>query len=752
MIKARNRKLALVLVLAMLMTMFAGLGTASAASITYSAVGSPVLSKGVNNQDIQLLIDISDAIVFSTTYDSKLTIQFPSNVELAGDPALQVTAKQGTGGLDTQTPTGDYAYVSAKQKSSRVVDLTVAAGSYRDEAKILLNFKGLTVKSGSGDLVVTLLAPSGSAFPNGNVTLGTISKGKIMIVGGTVKNIGDGAAEIDTITLAETAPGVFEPGEVITFELSKGFEWTHKGAAVGGWAFEGIDDGTLAAAGYVKQFTTAIDTSDKRRLTITLDDPGFVPGATAGRISLGSDLMAGLLPKIQATDEAKEGDVIVTVKSDKGLFEKTKIVVAKYGSYGAKVVEGTVKEILAGRTAQEIGEFYIEEDVAGSLIHNRTVILELPSGVKWAKDSNNDPVIEIDVEDGDDVFSGQSFSFVSGSDESAIKITVNNNNPTEASKILFKNAEVRVDPGVAGDIEITVRGTAGVEGTVKVAEAKLPVTITAKNVAKVVAGAPNQKVADIIIKESVAEGILDKANGNLIVVGLDAGFKFAKKPTVTVTEGDLDIDSTKLISDDTELQIKIKYSSTEPSTITISDVYVTAYRYVPEGDVKATLVEAKNYGTSSQSGSTALVDFDTDKSAGSTVIATVVTPAEAAAVGEFRIGSNVYYLNGIAKVMDVAPYIKNDRTYVPMRYLGEMLGAEVIWDDAARTVTLTKGDTTVVFTIGSTTYTVNGETKTADVAPEITNDRTMLPARFVAEAFGAVVGWDAASQTVLIQQ
>jgi hypothetical protein len=87
-----------------------------------------------------------------------------------------------------------------------------------------------------------------------------------------------------------------------------------------------------------------------------------------------------------------------------------------------------------------------------------------------------------------------------------------------------------------------------------------------------------------------------------------------------------------------------------------------------------------------------------------------------------------------------------------MRYLGEILGAEVVWDDAARTVTLTKGDTTVVFTIGSTTYTVNGEAKTADVAPEIANDRTMLPARFVAEAFGATVGWDAATQTVLIQQ
>ena len=39
----------------------------------------------------------------------------------------------------------------------------------------------------------------------------------------------------------------------------------------------------------------------------------------------------------------------------------------------------------------------------------------------------------------------------------------------------------------------------------------------------------------------------------------------------------------------------------------------------------------------------------------------------------------------------------------------------------------------------------------ADVAPEIASDRTMLPARYVAEAFGAVVGWDAGTRTVLIQ-
>jgi len=84
--------------------------------------------------------------------------------------------------------------------------------------------------------------------------------------------------------------------------------------------------------------------------------------------------------------------------------------------------------------------------------------------------------------------------------------------------------------------------------------------------------------------------------------------------------------------------------------------------------------------------------------------------------------------------------------------MAETLGAEVVWDQTAQTVTLTKGDTVVVFTIGSTTYTVNGESAVADVAPEITSDRTMLPARYAAEALGAVVGWDAGTQTVIINQ
>ena len=122
--------------------------------------------------------------------------------------------------------------------------------------------------------------------------------------------------------------------------------------------------------------------------------------------------------------------------------------------------------------------------------------------------------------------------------------------------------------------------------------------------------------------------------------------------------------------------------------------------------------------------------------------------------GTFVIGSNIYTVNGLTKVMDVAPYIKNDRTYVPYRYLALALGVaedDIVWDAAAQKVTVTKGENTVEAVIGSTTLTVNGSAVTMDVAPEITNDRTMLPARYLAEALGATVGWDPATRTVVFE-
>ncbi|AIS52812.1 periplasmic binding protein [Thermoanaerobacter kivui] len=101
------------------------------------------------------------------------------------------------------------------------------------------------------------------------------------------------------------------------------------------------------------------------------------------------------------------------------------------------------------------------------------------------------------------------------------------------------------------------------------------------------------------------------------------------------------------------------------------------------------------------------------------------------------------YLNGVKiNTGDVLPFIENGRTMVPVRLFSENLGADVKWDDATQAVTIQGEDVSVKLTIGKKEAVVNGKNKTLDVAPIVLSGRTIVPLRFIAEAFGADVKWD----------
>ena len=97
------------------------------------------------------------------------------------------------------------------------------------------------------------------------------------------------------------------------------------------------------------------------------------------------------------------------------------------------------------------------------------------------------------------------------------------------------------------------------------------------------------------------------------------------------------------------------------------------------------------------------------------------------------------------------PVIVEGRTLVPLRSVFEALGATVEWDNETRSVASVKGDVTVTLAVDSKEMTVNGTVKTLDVPAQIMNDRTMVPVRAVAEAFGANVNWDNETRTVVIK-
>ncbi len=117
---------------------------------------------------------------------------------------------------------------------------------------------------------------------------------------------------------------------------------------------------------------------------------------------------------------------------------------------------------------------------------------------------------------------------------------------------------------------------------------------------------------------------------------------------------------------------------------------------------------------------------------------------------KMTVGKTDYTVNGEQRTMDVAPIIRNSRTMLPVRYVAEALGAEIAWDGETSTATLRTADTEIKITVGAAEAIVNGQAVTLDSPAFIESSRTYMPVRFVAETLGATVAWDAPTSTATI--
>ena len=104
---------------------------------------------------------------------------------------------------------------------------------------------------------------------------------------------------------------------------------------------------------------------------------------------------------------------------------------------------------------------------------------------------------------------------------------------------------------------------------------------------------------------------------------------------------------------------------------------------------------------------------------------------------------------------NVTAYAHDNRTFVPVRFVAERLGAEVGWENDTQTAVITKGSHTIRMKVGELTYTLDGVEKKLDVpaefTPSVNNEfRTMVPVRFVTEALGYQVEWDQARNLAVV--
>lgn len=101
--------------------------------------------------------------------------------------------------------------------------------------------------------------------------------------------------------------------------------------------------------------------------------------------------------------------------------------------------------------------------------------------------------------------------------------------------------------------------------------------------------------------------------------------------------------------------------------------------------------------------------------------------------------------------MDVVPYTINDRTLVPIRFVMEAFKAEVDWNESEEIATVLKGNTTITLKPGSEYITVDGIDVKIDTVIELVNNRMMIPLRFISEGLGYEVLWDETTEKITVR-
>lgn len=118
----------------------------------------------------------------------------------------------------------------------------------------------------------------------------------------------------------------------------------------------------------------------------------------------------------------------------------------------------------------------------------------------------------------------------------------------------------------------------------------------------------------------------------------------------------------------------------------------------------------------------------------------------------FAIGNGQYNINGLSKE-DIAPYIKNGRTYIPLRYAGYAVGIgdnSMLWDNKSKTAYLERNNTIIAIRVNEPSVYINKKKIIIDAKAELINGRIMVPLRAISEAFNCYVKWDQEKKIVSI--
>jgi len=586
---------------------------------------------------------------------------------------------------------------------------------------------------------------------------------------------GDEEDTVKEITINELTPDTLE-GNKIELKLKGNWEYVKHDPTI-----------SFLNQSLAKGTDYSIDVDDDI-ITIT-----FTP---TGAAKLKNDKMLTKMTisgiQLETTKKCDSGDVATITVSSKD-FDSVKLEVAKMVEEAVtySVEDKKLPTIWAGKNyaidddANTL-KLSVEENAGDILNTSRKATFTFPEGIEV-----------VGITDTKGLTSTGTYKFRYEIDENVVTIYNYQKGTSEGNKVdMDLKFILNAAPSFSGDVTVTLGGQFD-DTSFKVATVKAPYTVEAKT-SEVLIDYRYVPVNDIVITEA-EDGILKE--DDKIVLAVEK-MDFEDAGDVKVTDGDIDVDvdvdskggvylyDNK--SDADYLVVTVKDESTEASTIVISGLELYLDRTLPVGgyalqniggtfgkhdsydkdDAMSTdfSEDAINVLWENSMDEKDIYDYtpnDDNKSNGIFKYKTVTANDEYVNVitaardqDDSMTSKKIIITVGAATMtagtdtvtLDAPAYINSaNYTMLPLRAISEAFGATVNWDNATRTVTILKGQRIISMTIGSRTMYVNGTPVAMNTAPEISKDRSFVPIRDLANAFGiSNINWTEASGTVTL--
>ncbi len=427
-------------------------------------------------------------------------------------------------------------------------------------------------------------------------------------------------------------------------------------------------------------------------------------------------------PYFDVDSKVEKGDLKLLFQRGDVAEADRSVVIAEVKDYGAKISVSKIESFNYGDLKEREIVLTLEEFVAGSLIQqtgyeisieNATIVDDNKFSVKSV---SGDKKLTVKLED------------------KFINFTVDKTEGKGKWQLRFN---IVPDKEFAGDINLKLKGRE-IEDSITIATVEQKLAVVNGTPTNIALGHQDQAIASIEITETAAGSIMEGVHA-IVVDPAYKGLKFTNGK-LEVVDGNAEVKNFEY--KDGVIKFEVTNVSSRPSKIVINDLKVTVDQFGYVGDYKGNIM--LNYGKSNETKLGEVVLFN----------ATTKTPIEGTAkfTGQFVIGKTDFTIitSGISRTQtfDSAPYIQDGRTMLSVAAVGVSLDAKVSYDDATKTVTIESDGKNAVLTIGSNVLKVDGQEILMDTEATITNSRTFIPLKYLADVFGAEVLWDQNTKTV----